>query len=133
MNSNLKILLIVGTIVLGTCLLFRRDGQFQNISTIDSAKNTNVAIVDGQQIVTIAVKGGYSPQTSVINADVPTVLRFVTNGTFDCSSAIRIPSLGITENLSPTGTIDIDVGKISSGILQGTCSMGMYNFSLRAE
>lgn len=90
----------------------------------------NVSIVDGKQIIEIDVKGGYSPGKSVAKAGVPTIIRFKTNGTFDCSSFIRIPSLNISQALPQTGSTDVSVGSQQAGVLNGTCGMGMYRFSV---
>jgi plastocyanin domain-containing protein len=92
--------------------------------------SSNVSIVDGKQIIEIEVKGGYRPGKSVAKAGVPTIIRFKTNGTFDCSSAIRIPSLNVSQALPQTGATDIDAGTSTAGVLQGTCGMGMYRFEV---
>jgi plastocyanin domain-containing protein len=88
-----------------------------------------VTMEDGVQVVTIKAKGGYQPRTVVAQAGIPTILRFTTKGTFDCSSSIRIPSLDIFSNLPQTGVTDIDVGT-QTGTLKGSCGMGMYPFEV---
>ncbi len=93
----------------------------------------NVSIVDGTQIVTLQVKGGYRPILSQVKSGIPTVLRFETDATYDCSSSIRIPNLGISRNLPPSGATDVALGTLAPGTLQGTCGMGMYRFSLEAK
>ena len=88
-------------------------------------------MVDGKQIITINAKGGYSPKLTTAKAVMPTVINMKTQGTFDCSSALTIPSLGISKNLPPTGETLIDVPPQNAGTtLQGHCSMGMYNFAI---
>jgi plastocyanin domain-containing protein len=94
---------------------------------------SNVSIVDGKQIVEIRAKGGYLPRKSVVKAGMPTVLRVNTSGTFDCSSAIRIPSLQVSQSLPATGVTEIDLGSLDPGTLQGNCGMGMYPFEIEAE
>ena len=95
------------------------------------ANNTNnVSVVDGKQIVQINVKGGYRPEKSFAKAGVPTIIRFNTDNTFDCSSFIRISSLNISKALPQSGSTDIDVGSPSTGVLQGSCGMGMYRFEV---
>lgn len=131
MKFDTKTVLIIGALAIGAFLIFRGGGATQTASSTNGS--SNVSTIDGQQVVTINVKGGYQPQTSTIKAGIPTILRFTTNGTFDCSSAIRIQSLGVSQNLPSTGTTDIDVGTLSAGTLQGTCSMGMYRFEINAE
>jgi P-type Cu+ transporter len=98
-----------------------------------SADAANVAIVDGVQIVTITAKGGYSPEVSTVQAAMPVTLRFVTKGTFDCSSAIRIPSKDVDTILPPTGSTDIALGTLAPGMLEGTCGMGMFRFAVDVQ
>ena len=95
-----------------------------------AAPANNVAVVDGKQIIDLTAKGGYRPLQSVAKAGIPTILRVSTKGTFDCSSAIRIPSMGISKNLPQTGSTEIDLGSPQLGTLQGTCGMGMYPFEI---
>ncbi len=90
----------------------------------------NVSMIDGTQIVEITAKGGYQPKVSVAKAGVPTKIRFDTNGTFDCSSGVRIPSLGISRSLPQAGVTDINIGTPQMASLSGTCSMGMYRFQI---
>lgn len=96
----------------------------------DVAHGTNVVIENGTQIVTITAKGGYSPRQSVAKAGLPTVVRFETSGTFDCSSSVIIPSLNIGKQLAFSGATDVDVGTSQAGPLKGSCGMGMYPFEI---
>lgn len=95
-----------------------------------AASADNVAVVDGRQYVDLTAKGGYSPLRSQARAGIPTTLRVGTKGTFDCSSAIRIPLLGVSTVLPATGVTEIDLGSPQAGTLQGTCGMGMYRFEI---
>lgn len=90
----------------------------------------NVSMKDGKQVIEILAKGGYSPKQSIAKAGVPTVLKFITKGTYDCSSAMRIPSLDISKNLPGSGETEIEIGPQGVGKLAGTCSMGMYFFEI---
>lgn len=90
----------------------------------------NVKIVDGVQVVEIRARGGYQPRKSVAKAGLPTVINFNTEGTFDCSLAVRVPSLGIDKMLPPTGETKVDVGVPEAGKLRGSCGMGMYPFEI---
>lgn len=98
-----------------------------------SVSGDNVSVIDGTQIITLSAKGGYQPKRSVAVAGLPTILRVNTNGTFDCSSALRIPSLKVSENLPMNGTTDIKLGTLSAGIIPGNCSMGMYPFEIQVN
>lgn len=98
----------------------------------DSAAN-NVTMEGDVQIVEITAKGGYTPRVSTVRAGVPTVVRFNTKGTFDCSSSVRIPSMNISRALPPSGVTDIAIGILEPGVLDGTCGMGMYPFQLNVQ
>lgn len=91
---------------------------------------TNVTIVDGVQIVDLDAKGGYEPRRSVAQANIPTVVRFNTSGTYDCSTIVRIQSLKIQKNLPSTGVTEIDIGTQPVSIFTGSCGMGMYPFEI---
>lgn len=93
----------------------------------------NVTIEDGKQIISIDAKGGYQPRKSIAKAGIPSVIRFNTSATFDCSSSVRIPSLDISQILPQTGSTDIAVGTPKIGPLEGTCGMGMYPFEVTFE
>lgn len=94
----------------------------------------NVSIVGGVQVIEVSAKGGYSPRSTVAKADMPTVLKMKTRGTFDCSVALRIPDLGFNEILPSSGETEINVPPQKAGTtLKGLCSMGMYNFAIKFE
>lgn len=117
------LIVIAGVMVAGAIILAGR-------SSGEEALANNVSIVDGVQIVEITAKGGYKPRVSQAQAGIPTVLRFKTNGTFDCSIALRIPSENVNTFLAQSGNTDIDVGTQATSTLHGMCSMGMYRFSV---
>lgn len=120
--------ILIAVVLIGGALMLTRGG-----SKTDSAPVNNVTIVNGKQIIELKAKGGYSPRTSIAKAGIPTILRFDTSGTFDCSSSIRIPSMNISKVLPQTGTTDIDLGTPSVTTLQGTCGMGMYPFEVKFQ
>ncbi len=102
-----------------------------NNKNLTAEEGNNVSIIDDKQIITINAKGGYSPRTTTAKADMPTVIKMKTNGSFDCSSALVIPSLGYRNNLPMSGETLIDVSPQKADTkLQGLCAMGMYNFSI---
>jgi plastocyanin domain-containing protein len=121
---NKAILIVIAGAAVAGLIFFSGRGSGEEVAA------NNVRIVDGIQIVEITTKGGYRPRVSQAQAGIPTVIRFKTNGTFDCSIALRIPSENVSMYLPQTGNTDIDVGLPSVGSLQGMCSMGMYRFSV---
>lgn len=124
----LTISILVAVILIGGAIVITR--MDINSDTIINVPVKNVSIIDGKQIIEIHARGGYQPRKSIAKVGVPTVLRFNTSGTFDCSSAVRIPSLDISKNLPASGVTDIDIGNPKRGILQGMCGMGMYPFEI---
>ena len=123
MNSTTISILIAGALIGGAFLLTQSD-------TVASTKN--VSVVDGKQIIEVTAKGGYSPKLTAAKAGMPTILRVQTNGTYDCTSILRVPSIGYQKNLPPTGMTDIEIASQEPGAkVQGICAMGMYNFSVK--
>jgi plastocyanin domain-containing protein len=123
------IAVIVAVLIVGGAYIFTTN----NKGTQQVVNVNNVTLVDGKQIIEIQAKGGYLPRKSVAKVGIPTVLRFNTNGTFDCSSSVRIPSMDISKNLPPSGVTDIELGNPKLGTLQGTCGMGMYPFEIEFQ
>jgi plastocyanin domain-containing protein len=132
MKSTAISIIIAGLIIAGAIILSKNiSNNSQPTNTNNQVVNANnVSIVDGKQIIEIGAKGGYAPRISVAKAGIPTVLRFTTSGTFDCSSSIRIPSKNIFQVLPQTGSTDIDLGTTTAGNIDGTCGMGMYQFQV---
>jgi len=125
MNKTSLAIIAVGLFIGGAFVLSNK-----NNTPANTLPANNVSIVDGKQIVEITVKGGYYPRKSIAQAGIPATVRFVTAGTFDCSSSVRIPQMGISKYLPQSGTTDIDIGSQSTSTLNGSCSMGMYAFEI---
>ncbi|MDP3963330.1 MAG: cupredoxin domain-containing protein [bacterium] len=121
--------ILVAAVLIGGAIVFSSGNKSSSSDNTQAANN--VSIVDGKQIITINAKGGYSPRLTTAKADMPTIIKVATNGTFDCSSALTIPSLGYRTNLPPSGSTDVKVPPQKAGtIMRGLCAMGMYNFSV---
>ncbi len=130
MKATVISIILAGIMIGGAVIYANRSAQSVDVETPENINN--VSIVDGKQIIEITARGGYSPRITTAKADMPTVIRMSTKGSFDCSSAVSIPSLGYRANLAPTGTTDIEVGAQKPGsTLQGLCAMGMYNFQIK--
>lgn len=128
MNKTASIIIAIA-LVLGIGIVFL--GQSKNNSGTGGTESAqNVEIRDGIQYVTISARGGYSPRVSTAQANIPTKLIVKTNGTYDCSAALVIRSIGYQKILPNTGEEIIDLGTPQAGTLQGLCSMGMYNFAI---
>jgi plastocyanin domain-containing protein len=110
-------------------------GLFTGSSDKDVSENNDNSSVstnkEGVQVVEIKAKGGYTPSRLQATEGKETVIRFTTNNTYDCSAAMTIPDLGISEFLEPNGAKEIVVsGEDATGDLLITCSMGMYSSTI---
>lgn len=124
MKFNLIAIFAAIFIILGAIIY---SGSEKNQVEFDSGDS--VLIVDGRQIIEIDAKGGYWPKEIDAKSEIPTILRFNTSNTFDCSSALVIPSINYSKNLPPNGSTEVDLEPQKSGTkLRGLCSMGMYGF-----
>lgn len=128
MNKTALVIITTGLVIAISIIIFsgsKNENSFQS--------QQNVEVIEGVQYVTINAKGGYSPRVSVAQADIPTKLVMKTNGTYDCSLALVIKSLGYQKILPQTGEEVIDLGTPEVGALRGLCSMGMYNFTINFQ
>lgn len=124
MKSTIISIIVAVVFILGSILLVNNKGNDQSVDY------NNVSIVDGKQIIEINAKGGYFPRISQAKVGIPTIIRFNTSNTFDCSASIRIPSVGVSKILPNTGSTDIDIGVQKVGKFRGSCGMGMYPFEI---
>lgn len=132
--KNTTIAIIVAFILIAAAILLTNGKVNKNDESNETKQAiSNVSIVDGKQIIEIQAKGGYLPRRSLAKSGIPTILRFNTKGTFDCSSSIRIPSMNVFKNLPQSGITDIDLGIQKTGTIQGSCGMGMYPFEIEFQ
>lgn len=128
MKKNLPWIL-VGILVLVSVFIMLPENE----KSVDGPA-ANIIVRDGIQYVTINARGGYRPKTSVIKSDIPTKLIVKTNNTYDCSSSLVVRSANYRGMLPANGETEIDLGAPKSGEkIVGTCSMGMYNFSINVN
>lgn len=125
-----RIILIISVVTIS--LLFLIFLSSQNNSENSNLSNSNSVVVeDSKQIINIKAKNGYSPYIIEAKANVDSILRVNTNNTFDCSLALRIPTLNVDQMLPITGNTDFNIPSQESGnVINGTCSMGMYSFKI---
>ena len=135
MNKNTIISIVVATALIIFAIVFTsgKSNSSDNTKTTQEANINNVSVADGKQIIEINAKGGYTPRKSFAKSGIPTILRFNTNGTFDCSSSVRIPSMNISKILPQSGITDIDLGAQKTGTIDGSCGMGMYPFEIEFQ
>ncbi len=125
----------INNLIVGFALLLIVAGGIFLFSNrpLNQPDNTNVITeVDGKQFIDLTAKAGYTPSSITAQANKNTILRVNTKNTFDCSTALSIPKLGISKNLPLTGQTEIDLGSQPPGSeIEGTCSMGMYSFKIK--
>jgi len=119
---------VVIVVVGGIFMLAGSSSSGSSVGTAD-----NVRVIDGKQIIEIQAHGGYQPNKSLAKAGLPTVIRFVTSGTFDCSASVRISAIHVSKLLPSTGSTDIDIGTSTVTTLRGSCGMGMYPFQVEFQ
>ena len=129
MRVNWTAVLLIGSIAFFAGALYLAAGNSGNNRPTDFASAT---MIDGQQVVEIFAKGGYTPRVTLAKAGLATTLKVSTRGTFDCSSSLVIPALNYRANLRPTGITEVPIGPQTAGtVLQGLCGMGMYSFQIK--
>ena len=122
---------IIASVVIAGLLIVMAVAFVGNQKNGSELPATSTVGTDGKQVIEITARGGYSPRTVSAKADVPVVLRMITKGSLDCSSALVIPSIGYRKNLPLSGTTDIEIaGQPAGSTLRGLCAMGMYSFEV---
>jgi plastocyanin domain-containing protein len=127
-SQKISLLIILVGIAISSLIFFSEFGSSKEGKGLPPLNN--VFIQADKQIIEITAKGGFEPTTSIAKAGYPTTLKITTNGTYDCSSVVSIPELGIHQNLPANGVTNIDLGTRGVGVLNGTCGMGMYPFTI---
>ena len=131
MNKS-SIILSIGVVLIAGAIHLRSTANFKSADA--GTSGNNVTYQDDQQIIAITAKGGFTPSNTVAKAGMPTTLKITTNGTFDCSASLVIPSLNYEKLLPTTGLTEIEIPAQEKGkTISGTCSMGMYSFSIKFE
>lgn len=131
MNKT-SIFIFIGAVLIIGFIVLSSKGSTPKVYTYETPQSINLKTENDKQIIEIKAKGGYSPAVTTAKAGIPIILRIQTNGTYDCSSALRIPDINYSKNLPATGTTDIEVPAQTAGTtLSASCSMGMYHFSVQ--
>lgn len=87
--------------------------------TQDSSKTTQNPEID-------ITSSGYSPNLIRVKQGEEVTLTLKSRDAYACTSAFRIPSLGIVRNLGPNDTQTLTFTPTEKGQIQFNCSMGMY-------
>ncbi len=128
-SATIVFFVIVVIVILGFFgLVLAGKGTTAAAGSSDTVSQTT----DGKQVILVTVtNSGYSPRTITAKGGVPTIVRMNSNNALGCERSFRFPRLGITKTLPTSGATDIDINTPAIGSsLNGTCSMGMYNFTI---
>lgn len=94
----------------------------------ESSGDSNVVIEGGVQVADITVyPTSYTPNRLQVKAGIPVRLNLTPTGGYGCTTAFRIPSLGISKTLAQNQTTPVEFTPKNPGKLTWTCSMGMYS------
>lgn len=100
---------------------------------LKKAKGTAAAVFQGRQEALIVVKGGYTPDTIVVERGRPVRLNFRRDETAACSEMVLFPDFDKSAKL-PTGeTVAIEFLPEKPGEYEFACQMGMLRGKLIVE
>jgi plastocyanin domain-containing protein len=87
----------------------------------------------GVQEIAVTVKGGYLPDTILVQAGKPVRLRFYRDETADCSERVVFEQFGIDRQLPAFETTDIEFTPTQPGEFPFRCGMSMLKGLLVVE
>jgi len=83
------------------------------------------AVSDGVQEVRVIVKGGYTPDTIVVQAGKPVRLQFYRDETADCSERLVFEYFGVDVALPAFQTTAVEFTPTAAGEFPFRCGMNM--------
>lgn len=87
----------------------------------------------GVQEVRIVVKGGYTPDTIIVQAGAPVRLQFYRDETADCSDRVVFDAFGISADLPAFATTPVEFTPQQPGEYPFRCGMSMLKGLLVVE
>jgi len=85
------------------------------------------------QEIRVTVKGGYTPDTIVVQAGRPVALEFYRDETSDCSERVLFPDFGVDARLPAFETTKIEFTPTTAGEYPFRCGMNMLKGLLVVE
>ena len=82
-------------------------------------------VSDGVQEVRVIVKGGYTPETIVVQAGKPVRLQFYRDETADCSERLVFENFGVDVALPAFQTTAVEFTPAAAGEFPFRCGMNM--------
>ena len=96
-------------------------------------EKTTAQVVEGKQVVRVAVKGGYSPDTLVVKRGRPVRIEFDRQETSGCSDTVVFSDFGISRPLPAFKTTAVEFTPDKAGQFSFTCGMNMLRGKLIVE
>jgi Cu+-exporting ATPase len=96
-------------------------------------KTHRASVEDGVQVLTVTVKGGYSPDLIEVAAGTPVRLMFDRQETGDCSSRVVIPDFRINQALPAFATTAVQFLPQQAGEYEFACGMNMLHGRIRVS
>lgn len=132
--NNKTLIIVAAVAVLVVWFFSSRSSQEGKVYSFggEQAISEVVSEENGEQVIRVLAKVGYTPKKIVAKAGMPTRLEIETNSTYDCSAAFTIPSINYRQQLPATGLTEIEIPVQKAGdSLVGMCTMGgMYSFTV---
>ena len=88
---------------------------------------------DGVQEVSVLVKGGYSPDTILVERERPVRLTFLREEANRCSETVVFERLGARAALPEGEPVTVELTLEEPGSYAFSCEMGMYRGTLVVE
>lgn len=96
--------------------------NFQSKETDKSQEEAPVS----QAVEIYATKDGYLPKYIKVKKESPLTITLISKDANSCTNAFRIPSAGISKNLTPNETYTLSFTPKKTGKIAFSCAMGMY-------
>ena len=95
-------------------------------------RSSSRAVVEGGvQVLTVAVKGGYSPDVIEVEQGVPVRLLFDRQEAGDCSSRVVFPDFKVNQNLPAYATTAVEFTPQATGEFGFACGMNMLHGTVK--
>ena len=94
-------------------------------------KSRRAEVADGVQVITVTVKGGYSPDVIQVAPGVPVRLLFDRQESGDCSSRVVFPDFHVNQALPAFATTAVEFLPEQAGEYEFACGMNMIRGRLR--
>jgi plastocyanin domain-containing protein len=131
-SSTIVIVSLILIIFTFTLVFLLRSNGGNPTDSNKLTQSSNVLISDNLQTISIeANDSGYAPTSTNAKADINTKLLLNSVAAYGCAQSLTIPKLGIKKILPNNGKAEVEIPAQKAGTkLLGTCSMGMYSFTI---